>query len=121
MSVVSAGTAVLMVTDWEETATSAFHESDTWAKNYKHQVRVYGKIHKWVLTCVEQNVLWANSAANYLYGIQSAGTSILLSSNDPRRPLSAVSVVVAQVALKIALEGISNIRRFTVDFREYLT
>jgi hypothetical protein len=121
MSVVSAGTAALIVTDWEETADSAFHEADTWQnQNYAHQVRVYGKIHKWVLTCIEQNVSWPNSAVSYLYGLQSAGTAITLSSNDPRRPISPpVNVVVAQVVLKVTLEGVTNIRRFTVDFRQY--
>jgi hypothetical protein len=123
MSIVSAGTATLMVTDWEETADSAFHESDTWKNGaYTHPVRVYGKVHKWVLTCIEQNVAWANSAANYFYGLQSAGTAIQLSSNDPRRPINPpVNVVIYQVVLKLVLEGTQNIRRFTVDFREYQT
>ena len=121
VSQVTAGTAAIVVTDWQETADSAFHEADTWVNGaYTHPVRVYGQVHKWVMECVEQNVAWANSAANYFFGIQSAGTSILLSSNDPRRPISPpVAVVIFQVVLKIALEGTTNIRRFTVDFRQY--
>jgi hypothetical protein len=124
MSQISAGTAVLSVTDWEETADSAYYESDTWtqAQGYKHAVRVYGKIHKWVLTCIEQNVTWANSAANYFYQLQSAGTAILFGSTDPRRIVSPPqSVVVAQVVLKLALEGTQNIRRFTVDLRQQVS
>lgn len=119
---ISAGTAGLVVTDWEETADSAFHEADTWKNGaYTHPVRVYGKVHKWVFQCIEQGVAWTSSAVPYLYGVQSAGTSIQLSSNDVRRPISpAVNVVVAQVVLKLALEGTQNIRRFTVDFREYV-
>ncbi|MGD0029395.1 MAG: hypothetical protein ABSC91_10705 [Candidatus Bathyarchaeia archaeon] len=122
MTTVSAGTAILNVADWEETADSAFHEADTWEQQqYKHKVRVYGKVHKWVLTCFEKDVSWANSAVSYFYGLQSAGTTIALGSDDPRRPISPpVSVKVAQVMLKLALEGTQNIRRFTVDFRESL-
>jgi hypothetical protein len=119
---VSAGTAILTVLDWEETADSAFHEADTWeAQQYKHKVRVYGKVHKWVLSCIEKDVTWTNSAVNYFYGLQSAGTAITLSSDDLRRPISPpVSVKVAQVVLKLALEGTQNIKRFMVDFRENL-
>jgi hypothetical protein len=122
---VSAGSALLTVSDWEETADSAFYESDTWTQQqgYKHAVRVYGKVHKWALTCIEQNIAWAQSAVNYLYGLQSAGTAILLGSTDPRRPISPPqSVVVAQVILKLSqADAVQNIRRFTVDFRQQLS
>jgi len=122
---ISAGTAGLTVTDWQETATSAFIESDSWYVSggtgyYKHPTRVYGKYHQYQLTCIEQNVTWASSAVPYIYSIQSAGTAILLWSNDPRRPLS-VNVVVAKCQLLKAFEGAQNIRTFLVDFREYIT
>jgi hypothetical protein len=123
MSQISAGTAVLNVTDWDETADSAFYESDAWINGqYQHACRAYGKIHKWVLTCIEENITWANSAANYFYQLQSAGTSILFGSTDPRRPVSPPqSVIVFQVTLKLALEGTQNIRRFTVDLRQQIS
>jgi hypothetical protein len=113
------------VSDWEETADSAFYESDTWTQQqgYKHSVRVYGKVHKWALTCIEQGLTWAQSAVNYLYGLQSAGTAVLLGSTDPRRPISPPqSVVVAQVILKLSqADAAQNIRRFVVDFRQQLS
>jgi hypothetical protein len=123
ITLISAGTAILNVTDWEETADSAFHEADTWeAQQYKHKVRVYGKVHKWVLTCFEKDVTWANSTVNYFYGVQNAGTAITLGSDDPRRPISPpTSVIVAQVILRLALEGTQNVRRFTVDFRQQVS
>jgi len=115
---VSAGTALLKVIDWQETSQSAFVEHDTWKNGaYAHLARVYGKYHKYQFTCAEQDVDWANSAVPYLYGIQSAGSAILLQCNHPYRPLSA-SVVVAQCVLAPPFEAGKNIRRFTVDFRE---
>jgi hypothetical protein len=122
---VSAGTALLTVIGWEETATSAFFETDSWAVSggtgyYKHPTRVYGKYHQYQLTCVEQNVVWASSAVPYIYGIQSSGTAILLQCNNPNRPLS-VNVVIAKCIMNSPFEAGQNIRRFTVDFREYVT
>lgn len=119
---VSAGTAVLgTVVDWIETATSAFVEHDTWKNGaYSHPTRVYGKYHQYQLTCVEQNVTWGNSAVPYLFGIQSSGSAILLSCNHPARPLS-VMVVVAKCVMNPPFEAGQNIRKFVVDFREYIT
>lgn len=102
-----------------------FVESDSWSVQggvgtYKHPTRVYGKHHQYQLECVEQNVVWANSALLYLYGIQSAGSSILLQCNHPFRPLN-VNVVVAKLVMQSPFEAGENIRRFTVDFREYIT
>jgi hypothetical protein len=122
---ISAGTAALIVTDWQETATSAFSEHDSWKVSggtgyYVHPTRVYGKYHQYQLTCAEQDVAWANSAVPYLFGIQSAGTAILLQCNNPYRPIS-VNVVVAKCVLQSPFEAGKNIRRFIVDFREYIT
>jgi hypothetical protein len=118
---VSAGTALLTVIGWEETATSAFTETDSWKNGaYIHPTRVYGKYHQYQMSCIEQNITWASSALPYIYGIQSAGTSILLQCNNPYRPLS-VNVVVAKCVMSSPFEAGQNIRRFTVDFREYVT
>ena len=122
---VSAGTAVLNVTDWQEVATSAFSETDSWKVSggtayYVHPTRVYGKYHQYQFTCIEQNVAWANSAVPYLYGIQSAGSSILLQTTNPLRPLS-VNVVVAKCSMSQPFIANQNIRKFIVDFREYIT
>jgi hypothetical protein len=122
---ISAGSAALIVTDWQETAISAFIESDSWKVSggtgyYVHPTKVYGKYHQYLLTCVEQNVAWANSAVPYLFGIQSAGTAILLQCSSPYRPLS-VNVLVAKTILHLPFEAGQNIRKFTVDFREYQT
>ncbi|MGB8781243.1 MAG: hypothetical protein WCD81_11435 [Candidatus Bathyarchaeia archaeon] len=122
---VSAGTAALIVIDWQEIATSAFTETDSWKVSagigyYVHPTRVYGKYHQYALTCIEQGVTWANSAVPYLFGIQSAGTAILLQCNHPFRPLN-VSVVVAKCTMNPPFEAGQNIRKFIVDFREYIT
>ena len=111
----------MIVTGWEEKATSAFHEQDSWKSGaYAHPTRVYGKYHSWILTCAEQGITWANSAVPYLYGIQSAGTAILLQCNHPYRPLT-VNVVIASLVMHSPFEAGQNIRKFTVDFREYIT
>jgi hypothetical protein len=119
--IVSIGNALLTVTGWSETGTSAFFETDGWKNGaYAHPTRIYGKFHQYQFECVEQNVSWANSAVPILYGLQSSGSAALLQANHPFRPLS-LNVIIAKCIMNSAMEAGQNIRRFTVDVREYVT
>jgi len=118
MVTITLGTKTLNVTNISETVDIIGTQYDAWQNTVcVKKTSVYGACRKWLVDCVEKDVAWADSAANYLMGVSSGGTAITFTSDDPRRPINS-SVVVLQVALQLELTGTVNVRKFTVQLQE---
>jgi len=118
MVTITLGTKTLNVTNLSETVDIIGTQYDAWQNTVcVKKTSVFGSARKWLVDCVEKDVAWASSAANYLMGVASAGTALTFSSDDPRRPISS-SVIVLQVALQLELAGTVNVRKFTVQLME---
>jgi hypothetical protein len=118
MVTITLGTKTLNVTNLSETVDIIGTQYDIWQNGAcVKKTTVFGSVRKWIVDCIEKDVAWADSAANYLMSNASAGTALTFSSDDPRRPINS-SVVVLQVALQLELAGTVNVRRFTVQLME---
>jgi hypothetical protein len=115
---ITLGTKTLNVTNIQETIDIIGTQYDAWQNTVcVKKTSVFGSARKWLVDCVEKDVAWADSAANYLMGVASAGTAVTFSSNNPRRPINS-SVVVLQVALQLELSGTVNVRKFALTLQE---
>lgn len=109
----------LTVTKWGENVQTVASQYDAWVSSaYKRKVKVYGIIRGYSIDCVEQNVVWASSLANYFEQTALNGTSVVFFSDQAVRPVSSVSVYVLNVSWTVENVGGQNIRRFTLTLQE---
>jgi hypothetical protein len=109
----------LTVTKWGENVQTVASNWDAWVSGaYKRKLKVYGIIRTYTVDCVEQNVAWASSLANYFEQTALNGTSVVFFSDQAVRPVSSVSVYVLNVSWTLENIGGQNIRRFTLTLQE---
>jgi hypothetical protein len=109
----------LTVMSWGEHTVDAASEWDAWVSGkFKRKLKVYGIIRTYVVDCVEKDVAWASSNANYFEGVQSAGTSVVFFSDLTIRPVSSVNVYVKDVNWTAKNIGTQNIRNFQLTLQE---
>ena len=109
----------LTVTKWGENVQTVSTQYDAWVSSaYKRKVKVYGVIRGYSIDCVEQNVDWTSSLANYFEGVAQSGNTVVLYSDQAVRPVSSVSVYVLNVSWTLENIGGQNIRRFTLTLQE---
>ena len=91
---------------------------DKWVSGtYQRSRSTYGYVRSWRIDCSENNVTWANSAANSFQTTAKAGTAVNLTITDP--PDYEVNLNVYIVGVDIAYEsGAPAVRRFTVTCQE---
>ena len=109
----------LTVTKWGENVQTVASHYDAWVSSaYKRKVKVYGVIRGYSVDCVEQNVDWATSVANYFEAVMLAGNSVILFSDAAVRPVASVAVYVLNVAYTLENLGGKNIRKVTLTLQE---
>lgn len=109
----------LTVIGWSEHTIDAASEWDAWVSGqFKRKLKVYGIIRTYVIDCVEKDVVWASSLANYFEGVQSAGTAVVFFSDLTVRPVSSVSIYVKDVSWTVKNIGVQNIRNFQLTLQE---
>jgi hypothetical protein len=80
--------------------------------------QVFLIVRSYMVDCVEQNVTWANSLANYFETVAQNGSPVVLYSDDVRRPVSSVCVCVLHVTWTLENLGGQGIRKFTLMLQE---
>lgn len=118
MATITLGTKTVNVVGLRESLAVIGLQYDVWQNQLcRRQVVVYGASRDWSMDCVEKDVAWADSAANYLMGVASAGSAISFTSDDPRRPINS-SVNVLSLLLTLQLTGTVNLRHFSLQLHE---
>lgn len=109
----------LNVVKWGESCDPIATQWDAWSgSSPKRKVQVYRTLLTYTLDCVEQNVTWANSLANYFEAIENSGAQVTFYSDLVTRPVSSISVYVMHVAWTLENLGGQNIRKFTLTLQE---
>jgi len=109
----------LTVTKWGENVQTVASQYDAWVSStYKRKIKVYGIIRGYSIDCIEQNVDWATSLANYFEAVALAGNSVILFSDASVRPVASVTVYVLNVAYTLENLGGKNIRKVTLTLQE---
>jgi hypothetical protein len=109
----------LTVTKWAEGVIISASQWDAWSSSqYTRKVKVYGLIRTYIIDCVEQDVVWANSLANYFQVAAGNGNTVLFYSDLPVRPVNLVPVLVLNVTYTLENLGGKNIRKFTLTLQE---
>ena len=109
----------LTVTKWGENVQTRASQWDAWEnQECKRKIKVYGITRTYMVECVEQNAAWTDSLVNYFEQTEKNGSSVVLSSDRPTRPVNNVSVYVLNVSFSEENLGTQNIRRFTLTLQE---
>ncbi len=93
-------------------------EWDGWENGgYVRKTKVYGILRTLDLSCVEDNVAWADSAMPDFVSLAKAGTEVSFSSDHPAYVESGVNVKILGVFFNVNSDGAPTVRRFTVKIQ----
>lgn len=107
----------LNVSRFIETASPVKFEWDVWeAEQYKRKVTTYGVVKKWFLECFEDNVAWADSAANHFQGKIGDIVNLTVSEGTLHQVNTNVYVLDVQVIYDKRAAG--KHRVFTIELQE---
>jgi len=109
----------LNVTHLTEAVEAVAVESDDWrSEGYKRKIRIFGKIRRWTLDCVEKDIAWTDSAANHLQQLAENGTAVSFVIDEGNRHQVNTQVYVLNVQVTLDLVGTQNIRHFIIQLQE---
>ena len=113
------GTQTLQIQKWQEDIVPTQSLYDKWTGGTCVRTKVvYGYVRTYTLDCIEQNVSWANSLANYAEQQLQSGAQLAFSSDLAIRPVSSTYVTVEDVNWTEENVANQNIRIITLTLME---
>lgn len=93
-------------------------ERDAWQNSaYKREVKNYGLVRRWQLTCLEKDVAWIDSQVKSFQETAEDGTPVAFVVTDEQRVINT-TVYILSVSLSLPEVGGKNIRYFTLMLQE---